>query len=191
MTTAGDHTRRALQRAAIEQFAARGFFGVTLPELGRAAGIGAATVYRHVDSKEALFNTVLRDQRQALDDALWSHVDTRRGPEDVLHVVWNRFRDFGQFNTPALVLLELRQHALPLEPSTASLLRRSPLEPLVPVLVRGQRTRVVREGSPEHLAEVVRGIFLASFKRSVRRLKVTELGPLLDGEAIAWSAIRA
>lgn len=192
MTVAGEETRVALHKAAVELFAQRGFHGVTLAELGKAAGIAAATVYRHTESKEALMNAVLRALRESLDQRLWSDPDpSSQSVEAVFRLTWLRLAMHAQVRTAELIVLELRQHDGYLEAATARLLKPSILAPLVPVLERGQREGLIRPERAESLAEMVKGVFLASFKLGLQRGELVDTSPMDDGRKVAWSAIRA
>jgi AcrR family transcriptional regulator len=51
--------REALLSAAARLFAERGFNGVSLEELGAAAGVSGPAVYRHFDGKQALLGALL------------------------------------------------------------------------------------------------------------------------------------
>lgn len=192
MTVAGEETRVALHKAAVELFAQRGFHGVTLAELGKAAGIAAATVYRHTESKEALMNAVLRALRESLDQRLWSDPDpSSQSVEAVFRLIWLRLAMHAQVRTAELIVLELRQHDGYLEAATARRLKPSILAPLVPVLERGQREGLIRSEKAEYLAEMVKGVFLASFKLGLQRGELVDTSPMDDGRKVAWSAIRA
>jgi AcrR family transcriptional regulator len=50
---------RSLLRAAASLFAARGFSGVSLEELGAAVGVSGPAVYRHFANKQALLAEIL------------------------------------------------------------------------------------------------------------------------------------
>jgi AcrR family transcriptional regulator len=52
-------TRSALLRAGAEAFAARGYEGVSIDSVSRAAGLGKGTVYNYFPSKRAVFEAVL------------------------------------------------------------------------------------------------------------------------------------
>ncbi len=54
-------TRRDLIEAALELFAEKGFYGVSLRDIARAVGVQQATIYHHFASKEALFEAVIAD----------------------------------------------------------------------------------------------------------------------------------
>ncbi|MHB1235390.1 MAG: TetR/AcrR family transcriptional regulator [Microbacteriaceae bacterium] len=53
------HRREALLSAAAHLFAERGFNGVTIEELGAAAGVSGPAVYRHFDGKQAVLAALL------------------------------------------------------------------------------------------------------------------------------------
>jgi AcrR family transcriptional regulator len=58
--------RIALLSAAARLFAERGFDGVTLGDIGEAAGVSGPAVYRHVSSKQALLGAILVDVSERL-----------------------------------------------------------------------------------------------------------------------------
>ncbi len=58
--------RAALLAAAARLFAERGFDGVTLGDIGEAAGVSGPAVYRHVASKQALLGAILVDVSERL-----------------------------------------------------------------------------------------------------------------------------
>lgn len=54
-------TRRDIIEAALELFAEKGYYGVSLRDIARAVGVQQATIYHHFASKEALFGAVIAD----------------------------------------------------------------------------------------------------------------------------------
>jgi AcrR family transcriptional regulator len=58
--------RAAVLRAAAEAFAERGFADTSMDDVAGAAGITRLIVYRHFDSKEALYAAVLQHVRDRL-----------------------------------------------------------------------------------------------------------------------------
>src|SRR4051812_14698782 len=59
---AGDK-RESIMSAALDLFVERGFFGTAVPEIADRAGVGAGTIYRYFESKEALVNAIYREQK--------------------------------------------------------------------------------------------------------------------------------
>ncbi|WP_026821190.1 TetR/AcrR family transcriptional regulator [Arthrobacter castelli] len=60
--------RRALLAAAADLFAARGFNGVSIEDLGAAAGVSGPAVYRHFTGKHAVLASLLVGVSQDLYD---------------------------------------------------------------------------------------------------------------------------
>ncbi len=58
--------RATLLAAAARLFADRGFDGVSMEELGAAAGVSGPAIYRHFDGKQAVLGAVLLDVSAAL-----------------------------------------------------------------------------------------------------------------------------
>ena len=58
--------RATLLAAAARLFADRGFVGVSMEELGAAAGVSGPAVYRHFDGKQAVLGAVLLDVSASL-----------------------------------------------------------------------------------------------------------------------------
>ena len=67
--------------AAYAVFAEKGFYTATVDEIAAAAGVGKGTVYRHFDSKDKLFQEVVRLK---LDDLVAQIREAFESAEDVL-----------------------------------------------------------------------------------------------------------
>lgn len=96
--------RNALLSAASSLFAERGFNGVSLEDLGAAAGVSGPAVYRHFSGKQAVLGAILvevsenllsggqaviersRDDSAALHDLVRFHVDFALNNPDVIRV---------------------------------------------------------------------------------------------------------
>ncbi|MBV9795071.1 MAG: helix-turn-helix transcriptional regulator [Actinobacteria bacterium] len=66
---AADDVTGAILAAARREFARRGYEATTIRDIAGAAGIGMATLYRRVDSKEALLQTIVDGYADRLDEA--------------------------------------------------------------------------------------------------------------------------
>src|SRR5918912_3065961 len=61
--------RAAILRAAIDVFAARGYFNAQVADVARAAGVAAGTVYLYFRSKDDLLVSIFdRTMREALEE---------------------------------------------------------------------------------------------------------------------------
>ena len=62
--------RESILRAAMDLFARRGFAGVTTRELGSAAGISEAMLFKHFPRKEALYRAILERHLSEMERAM-------------------------------------------------------------------------------------------------------------------------
>lgn len=113
-TQAKAERRTVLLRSAAALFAQRGFNGVSIEDLGAAAGVSGPAVYRHFDGKQALLGALLVEVSEDLlaggravlnathDDAaslralVAFHVDFALSKPDVIRV---QDRDFDSLGT--------------------------------------------------------------------------------------------
>jgi len=72
----GPERRETILSAAQGLFADKGLHGVSVDEIARAVNVSPAILYRHFDSKQSLYNTVLEKfscQRQSYVDTIVNH----------------------------------------------------------------------------------------------------------------------
>jgi len=111
----GRRSRERIRRAARELFRERGFDGATLRAIAARAGMGASSIYRHVQSKEEL----LIDELAALQEEAWTRfrqADDRSRPTqervrhflDVQHELLEADRDFAMIALRAATRPEAR-----------------------------------------------------------------------------------
>jgi AcrR family transcriptional regulator len=69
----GPERRQSILREAQQLFAEKGFHGVSIDEIARAVNVSPAILYRHFESKQALYDAVLHElasQRESYVDAV-------------------------------------------------------------------------------------------------------------------------
>src|SRR5688572_30635070 len=54
----------AIMNAALDLFVEKGFHGTAVPEIADKAGVGAGTIYRYFENKEALVNALYRQEKE-------------------------------------------------------------------------------------------------------------------------------
>lgn len=123
-TQAKAERRTVLLRSAAALFAQRGFNGVSIEDLGAAAGVSGPAVYRHFDGKQALLGALLVEVSQDLlsggravlnathDDAtslralVAFHVDFALSKPDVIRVQDRDFDSLGASDRAAVRSLQ-------------------------------------------------------------------------------------
>ena len=107
----GTDKRDAITRAALELFVERGFHGVAVPEIADRANVGAGTIYRYFESKEALVNVLYREEKARFAQDVIESFPVATGARDLFRALWMRMVAYATKNEASFVFLELHHHA--------------------------------------------------------------------------------
>jgi TetR/AcrR family transcriptional regulator, repressor of fatR-cypB operon len=108
--TVGGDKREAVMQAALALFAAQGFHGTSMPDVAAKAHVGAGTIYRYFESKEALVNALFQQWKSELTRQLLDELPTGQSLREVFHRIWTRLAGFAQSHPEAFAFLELHHH---------------------------------------------------------------------------------
>lgn len=108
--------RSAILRAGAELFAARGFHGVTIEDLGRAVGTTGPALYRHFPGKGALLAAMLLDISERLAAGAQDRVAAVGDPEAALDALLRWHIDFA-LTESALITVHDRELGNVAEPA--------------------------------------------------------------------------
>ena len=135
--------RAQILGAAARLFAAHGYRGVTIDDLGRAVGTTGPALYRHFPGKEALLGAVLVDVSERLAERGYTLVTDSDTPEEALSALLRGHIAFA-LDEPDLITVHDRElDNLPDEERrTVRRLQRGYVEEWVQVLAR------LRPGAP-------------------------------------------
>jgi AcrR family transcriptional regulator len=105
--------RDALLNAAAQLFADRGFAGVTLEELGAAAGVSGPAVYRHFPGKAAVLAALLLEASEGLLQGGGGVVDATDDAEAALRALVGFHVDFAIANADVIRVQDRDLTSLP------------------------------------------------------------------------------
>lgn len=110
MTTTRSRGSRRLEilGAAANLFAARGFHGVSIEDIGGAVGVSGPALYRHFSGKEALLAEMLLGISSQLRESAAAAVTSPGGPEETLNALLNVQITFA-LEQPALITVHDRE----------------------------------------------------------------------------------
>jgi TetR/AcrR family transcriptional regulator, repressor of fatR-cypB operon len=180
--------RRRLLAAALELFSERGVLGTAVPLVAERAEVGAGTVYRFFESKEALVNEVFREAKARLRLTLEEGLDFSLPPKALFDAFWARLCRFARAEPVAFHFLEMQDHAPYLDEESRAL-ERQVLAPIFAACVRFQAEGVLRPEVPVDVAmALVWGAFVGLIK--AERLGYLELGEanLAQARDACWRA---
>jgi AcrR family transcriptional regulator len=103
--------RETILNAALQLFTERGFHGTAMPLVAELAGVGAGTIYRYFENKEALVNTLYRDWKKFQITTILKDVPAETPLREQFRVYWKRLVAFASEIPTAFGYLELQFHA--------------------------------------------------------------------------------
>lgn len=187
----GANTREAFLDAALEAMAERGFHATSVPELAARVGTGAATLYRHFESKEALANALYVHAKRRFAALLLDGFPGDLPVRKAFQEVWARLTNVVVNHTTLLVFLELHHHASYITEDTVAACEDLVARPLEALLRRGQAEGIVRAGDPRFLYTFLEGTFFGLAKAAIGRDGRVNAELMKKGEPLAWAAVRA
>jgi AcrR family transcriptional regulator len=105
--------REQILATAAELFAARGFHGVSVADLGAACGVSGPALYRHFASKHAMLAEMLVSISEELLEVGRSRARQADGPHEALHALVGWHVDFALHNRPLIVVQDRDWASLP------------------------------------------------------------------------------
>lgn len=179
----------AIRRAALRLVERGGLVALTMPGLGKEAGLGMGTLYVYFEGKEELINTLYGELKQANLERIYAGVD-EPGPFEVRlrrlfdQYVDNRFRHFEEHffveqcaRSPYLNEANMR-------------LENQAFDPLFKLLDYGRATRVVKDLDNGILA----AFLIGACNEGVNALRLADSPPTAAWLAtlfdLCWHGIR-
>lgn len=176
--------------AALALFGERGFHGTAVPLIAEQAGVGAGTIYRYFESKEALVNVLYKRWKRKLGAFVLEGFPWDAPVRAQFSYFWGRMAAFVRAHGDAYAFLERHHHAPYLDDES----RAAEVEVLTPAKTFFEvaaAQRIVKAVQPEVLIAMVFGAFKGLVEASwAGFIELTE--PLLaEAEACIWEAVRA
>jgi AcrR family transcriptional regulator len=180
----------AILAAALELFAERGFHGTAVPLIAERAGVGAGTVYRYFESKEAIVNALFRRTKGEVSEHVLRGFPFEASIREQLSHYWRRMSEYVRQKPQAYAFLELHHHQPYLDDESRAI-EENLLNMSRQVFAEGQRQLLVKDDVPiDVLCTIVHGAFLGLVKGW--RAGLYQLDEATSGaaERCVWEAIR-
>lgn len=177
-------------KAALELFVERGFHGTPVPLVAERARVGAGTIYRSFDSKEALVNALYQRWKTAIATLLVDEFPFEAPPREQFRAVWERMVDFAISHPRELSFLELHNHRAYLDKHSRAI--EDNIHAFgVDMVERAQKSSAVKKLPAKLLIEMINGAFLGLFRAAVEGRIKLDKKTLMAAEQCCWEAIRA
>ena len=182
--------RESITHAALELFVERGFYGTTVPEIADLAGVGAGTIYRYFDSKEALVNAMYREQKLLFSGAVLDQFPVAAPTREQFRSLWMRMAKFAIDHRKSFIFLELHHHARYLDDASRAVEQRM-LDLFTGVVTAAQARRELKIGPARLLMGMVMGAFVGVIRSCVEIDMPLDKADWTLAEQCIWEAIRS
>ena len=186
---APEDKREAILEASLHLFAERGFHGTAVPLIADRAKVGAGTLYRYFDSKEAIVNALFREKKQELGQALLADFPVGLPTRQIFHEIWDRLGKFARERPTVVQFLELHHHGGYLDEQSKQV-EMAMLLPLKAFVEEGQRQQILKSIPGEVLMAVTWGGFVGLVSACWKGFLPLTQEAIDQAEACMWEAIR-
>ncbi len=186
--THGDK-REVILNAALELFAERGFHGTAVPLVAERAGVGAGTIYRYFESKEALVNALYQKWKGEVASRVYTNFPQAADARSQFSAIWRRLATFVLDNPQVYTFLELHHHGSYVDAKSRAI-ENQLHDFAVGVIRKAQADGGLKPLDPELLLTLVHGAFIGIL-RAVREGRVAvSLDTFLAAEPSCWDLVR-
>jgi AcrR family transcriptional regulator len=181
--------RDSILDAALELFVERGFHGTSVPLIADRARVGAGTIYRYFESKEALVNALFCQWKSALMEYLLEGFPFDAPPREQLHVYCTRVNQFTFEHPEAMAFLELHHHASYIDEKSQQV-ETAYLAAAREVVETWRKAQVVKDLDPGMLMALIWGGLTGVHKAAWMGWIHLDEARLAAAEECLWEAIR-
>jgi len=179
----------AILDAALVLFAERGFHGTSVPDLAKAAGVGAGTIYRHFGSKEGVVNALYRHWKQALTAEVFEAASYEGSWRQRVRTLWRALFRFHAAHPYAIPFLDLHHHSDYLDEESKQVEQLSAAAWLQ-LVVEGQRAEALADLEPAAAIAMAYGAFLGLVRGCQSGHYTLDDALIADTEERLWAMIR-
>jgi AcrR family transcriptional regulator len=186
-TTQSDK-REVILAAALGLFAERGFHGTAVPLVAERAGVGAGTIYRYFESKEALVNALYQKWKGELLTRVVTDFPGGASAREQFTAVWRRLANFVLENPEVYTFLELHHHGSYLDAESRALDNRLH-DFAVGTIQRAQADGILKRVDPELLLALVHGAFIGVLRACREGRLAVSLESYQAAEPSCWDLV--
>lgn len=156
MVKASSDKRESILEAALSVMVEKGYYGATIPEIAKAAGVATGTIYVHFQDKHALVNDLYRHWKMAKRQAL-AKADPAGTPRDGFFAMVRAYLEFGLENPRGLAFLESHYHVSYLDEANQRL-NETFVQGILDYVQAMIDAKVFRKAHPRVLLSVIHGV---------------------------------
>jgi AcrR family transcriptional regulator len=187
----GDDKRERILDAALALFAARGFHGTAVPEVADEAGVGAGTIYRYFESKEAIVNALYQHWKQEALNRIFVGFPIDGSVKDKAIALFTGWAEFVVDHPTAAAFLELHHHAPYLDEQSRQIEAQG-MAGVCVLIAEARSLGLVRDDvPPELLIALVQGMMTGLVRAHFEKRLVLDAALIAGAARCCWETVRA
>jgi len=188
-TTTAPDKREAILAAALGLFVEKGFHGTAVPEIAARAGVGAGTIYRYFENKEAVVNALYQELKGSVLTHVMTEFPFSAPPREQFHVFWSRMAAFARENPKELAFLEFHHHQSYMDTQSAGI-EDAVFSASRMIVGQWRAAQVAKDIDVDLLMAVIWGAFTGIHKACWQKHLTLDDNAIAAAEACVWEAIR-
>jgi AcrR family transcriptional regulator len=182
--------RTDILNATLELISVQGFHGTPISQVAAKAAVGAGTIYRYFENKEALINELFLAIKREISQAMLAGFSSEDRAEQIFRRVWlNTFRYCVQ-NPQKMIFLE-QFHNSPFQTAETEAASLEYLAPIVVAFQSAIEAGEIKNIPFEMLTTFAYDVTVAHAKRQIAGSLVMDEANLEMAVQASWDAIKA
>lgn len=177
-------------KATLKLISEHGFHGTPMSKIAEQAGVGAGTIYRYFENKEALIDELFLELKKQISQAMLFGFSESATSEETFRRVWRNTFDFCVQNPQETFFLEQYHNSPFLTPETEAATLQY-LAPLLGVFQSAIEAGEIKDISFEMLSIFVYDMTVALAKRHISGMMVMDEASLEVAVQACWDAVKA
>jgi AcrR family transcriptional regulator len=182
--------RADILKATLKLISEHGFHGTPMSKIAEEARVGAGTIYRYFENKEALINELFLELKRQISQAMLFGFSEEATTEETFRKVWRNTFDFCIQNPQETFFIEQYHNSPFLTPETEAATMEY-LSPLVGGFQAAIETGEIKEMSFEMLSIFAYDVTVAFAKRHISGVMVMDEAMLEVAIQACWDAVKA
>lgn len=176
--------------ASLKLISEHGFHGTPMSLIAEEAAVGAGTIYRYFESKEALIKELFLEVKGDISQAMLESFTPEAGTEEIFRKIWLNTFNYCVKNPQEMIFLE-QYHNSPFQTPETEAITLEYLAPAVSVLQAAVKSGEIKDLPFEMMSAFVYDVTVAFAKRHISGVLVMDEINLDMAVQACWDAVKA
>jgi AcrR family transcriptional regulator len=182
--------RNDILQATLKLISQYGFHGTPMSMIAEEAGVGAGTIYRYFENKEALINELFLETKRDISQAMLAGVSLQASVREIFRQVWLNTFDYCVRNPAEMLFLE-QFHNSPYQTPESEAAMLEYLAPIVSAIQTAIESGQIKALPFEMLTIFAYDVTVAHAKRHLSGVLEMDQANLELAVQACWDAIKA